>query len=325
MKSALSWDLLRTEASRGGSMKMRTLITIAGALTALTLAGTASGATVAVSITKNGYVPLSTKIAAGDVVTFTNADTVAHEVDVKQKAGYTCTPSPLVLQAGQSGSCTFQTAGNYSYSDPNVKGKAFQGTVQVTAPAGGGTTKVTLNASPRIVVYDAKASLTGMLTSGTSGEQVQVTAQPCGSGKTAAVGTVATTAGGAWSLPVQPLMNTVYTAKAKGATSPAALVRVQPRMTLTKVSRTKYAVRVTAATSFAGKLVSFQRYRLSDRRWVTIRTVALTAGTGATAPTVASVRTFTARLVRGLRVRAVLGLAQTGSCYWAGKSGTIRS
>jgi len=85
------------------------------------------------------------------------------------------------------------------------------------------------------------------------------------------------------------------------------------------------AVRVTAAASFAGKYVSFQRYRGIDRRWVTIKTVALTTGTGAAAPTVVSARTFTAVLRRGLRVRAVLGLAQTGSCYWAGKTNTISS
>jgi plastocyanin len=305
---------------------MRKLITIVGALTALAIAGTAGGATVSVSITKNGYVPLSSKIAAGDVVSFTNADTVAHEVAFKQKSGFSCAPSPVVLQAGQSGSCTFQTAGNYSYSDPNVKGKTFQGTVQVTAAAGGGggTQALTLKAAPQIVVYDAKASLTGVLASGKTGEQVQVSAQPCG-GKTNLVGATTTAAGGAYSLQVQPLMTTVYTAKAKGATTPASTVKVQPRMSLSKVARSKYAVRVTAASSFAGKFVSFQRYRLSDRHWVTIKSVALTAGTGAAAPTVVSSRTFAARLIRGLRVRAVLGLAQTGSCYWAGKSGVIRS
>jgi plastocyanin len=304
---------------------MRKLLTIAAALIALAIAGTAGGATVSVSITKNGYVPLSSKIAAGDVVSFTNADTVAHQIAFKQKSGFSCAPSPLVLQPGQSGSCTFQTAGNYSYSDPNVKGKTYQGTVQVTAAAGGGGTQsLTLKAAPQLVVYDAKVALTGALASGKTGEQVQVSAQPCG-GKSAPVGATTTAAGGAFALQVQPLMNTVYTAKAKGATTPAVTVKVQPRMSLSKVARSTYAVRVTAASSFAGKFVSFQRYRLIDRRWVTIKSVALTAGTGAAAPTVVSSRTFTARLIRGLRVRAVLGLAQTGSCYWAGKSGTIRS
>ena len=43
----------------------------------------------------------------------------------KSATGFTCTPSPLVLQPAASGSCVFHTAGSYSYSDPNTKGNTF--------------------------------------------------------------------------------------------------------------------------------------------------------------------------------------------------------
>src|SRR5439155_13641450 len=115
----------------GGNM--RKYILLAGiAVLALTV-GSAAAKTVTVTITKNGYVPSSTTIAQGDTVQFTNSDTVVHQVTFKSTTGVTCTPNPLVVQPGASGSCTFATAGKYSYSDPNTKGNTFSGTITVTA------------------------------------------------------------------------------------------------------------------------------------------------------------------------------------------------
>ena len=84
---------------------------------------------VTVSITKNGYVPKAVTIAVGDAVHFTNTDTVAHEVVLKKTGGVTCAPTPLVLQPAQSVTCTFRNTGSYSYSDPNVRGNTFRGTL----------------------------------------------------------------------------------------------------------------------------------------------------------------------------------------------------
>src|SRR2546430_17452803 len=104
----------------------KTLIAVI-ALSSLMLAGAAGAKTVTVSITKNGYVPSTTTIATGDVVQFTNADTVAHQVTFKNATGLTCTPTTLVIQPTQSGSCTVATAGTYTYNDPNVKGNTYRG------------------------------------------------------------------------------------------------------------------------------------------------------------------------------------------------------
>src|SRR5690242_13731246 len=114
---------------------MRTLAVLGlGVLTLTAFGASAVAKTVTVTITKNGYVPNSQSIVAEDTVTFTNGDTVAHQVAFKSTTGFTCTPSPLVLQPAASGSCVFHTAGSYSYSDPNAKGKTFRGSITVTTP-----------------------------------------------------------------------------------------------------------------------------------------------------------------------------------------------
>lgn len=301
---------------------MKHLLALVAALGVLATAGAAAAATVNVSITKNGYVPNTSSIAIGDSVQFTNSDTVAHQVSFKTTTGVTCTPNPLVLQPGQSGSCTFQTAGKFTYDDPNVKGNTFSGTITVAAAAPAGAVK--LSASPLIVLYGAKTTLSGTIASQKAGEAVQVLAQPCG-GSAAPIASATTTTGGAFSAQVPPLQNTVYTVRVKGSTSNAVTVKVQPKVTLAKVAAHRYSVRVTAAASFAGKYVAVQKYNAALRRWQTFKSVALRTLPGGTAPTVASGATFTARVSARLRLRAVLGLAQTGSCYWAGRSNVIAS
>src|SRR4051794_7282717 len=113
---------------------MRRYIVLAVVAVVVLAVGSAAAKTVTGTITKNGYVPSSTSIAQGDTVQFTNSDTVVHQVTFKSSTGFTCTPNPLVVQPGASGTCTFQSAGNYTYSDPNSKGNTFRGTISVTAP-----------------------------------------------------------------------------------------------------------------------------------------------------------------------------------------------
>src|SRR3954464_2796658 len=87
----------------GGTMR-RYLLLAGIAVLALTV-GSAAAKTVTVTITKNGYVPNSAAIAQGDTVQFTNSDTVVHQVTFKSTTGVTCTPNPLVVQPGSSGTC----------------------------------------------------------------------------------------------------------------------------------------------------------------------------------------------------------------------------
>lgn len=300
---------------------MRKMILLA-AVTALAVAvGSAGAKTVTVTITKNGYVPKSAAIVQGDTVQFMNSDTVAHQVTFKSTAGVTCSPNPLVLQPGANGNCTFQNAGNYSYSDPNAKGNTFRGTVTVTAaPA-----SLSLTAKPVLVIYGSTDLLAGKLSTQQTGENVDVLAQQCGAPSATKTATVQTTTGGVYNATVKPLMNTAYTTKSKAVTSSVVTVRVRPRLRLTRVAPHRYTLRVFGATSFAGKYASFQRYNSTLRRWVALRTVLLKANSTGVAPTVITAGSFRSSVPGGLRVRVTLGQAQVGSCYAPGLSNTIRS
>ncbi len=93
----------------------------------LLLAGTGMSATLGVSITKAGFQPQAITVAAGDTVTWTNGDTVNHQV-VADDGSF----SSPVLAPKQSYSHTFATAGSVGYHDglhPTLKG-----TITVAAP-----------------------------------------------------------------------------------------------------------------------------------------------------------------------------------------------
>lgn len=296
--------------------KLLLVFTVAGALA---LAAVAAAATATVTITKAGYVPSSTTIAQGDSIQFTNADTVAHQVVFKTTAGVTCSPNPLVLQPSQSGSCTFQNAGSYTYSDANAKGNTFRGTVTVTASQPG----VSLAVAPHSVVYGNHVTLSGTDASHRAGENVDVYGQQCGASAASKVTTVQTTTNGAFTASVQPLMNTTYSVKVKSSTSPSVAVTVRPRVHLGKVAPHRYSIRVNAASSFAGKVATYQRY--NGTRWIAVRSVTLRANSTGVAPTVISSASFRSSLRSRVRVRVVLSQAQVGGCYLAGISNTILS
>ena len=299
---------------------MRKLLLLLAALAMLAVTGAVSAATTAtVSITKAGYVPSTPKVNQGDSVQFVNNDTVAHQIVFKTMAGITCTPSPFVLQAGQSGTCTFQNAGSTTFTDSNAKGNTFRGTVTVNATADA----LTLVASVHNLVYGGQSTLSGMLSSHKVGENVDVFALGCGTAGPVKVATVQTTTNGAYSVAVQPLLNTSYTVKVRNATSPATALTVRPRLHLGKIAPHRFAPRVSASTTFAGKYTSFQRY--TGSRWVYVRTSLLRPSSTGVLPTVVTTGPFSSAIRTGIRVRAVVGQAQVGSCYRPAISNSIRS
>jgi len=299
---------------------MRKLLLLLAAFAMLAVTGAVSAATTTtVTITKAGYVPSTPKISQGDSVQFMNSDTMAHQIVFKTMTGVTCVPNPLVLQPGQSGTCAFQSAGSTTFSDPNEKGNTFRGTVTVNAVA----ESLTLVASLPSVVYGGHSTLTGVLSSHKVGENVDVFALGCGTSGPVKVATVQTTTNGAFTASVQPLLNTSYTVKVKNTTSPSVPVTVRPRLHLGKTAAHRFSPRVSASTTFAGKYTSFQRY--TGTRWVFVRTALLRTNTTGVLPTVITTASFASAIRTGIRVRAVVGQAQVGSCYLSGTSNTIRS
>ena len=307
---------------------MRKLFLVLLAVASLGAAGavvsgarSASASSRTVTISKTGYKPTSVSITAGDAVVFANSDTAAHTVTFKQATGFHCSAVvPLVLAAGGSASCTFSTAGRYTFSDPLNKGKNFRGAITVAAaPA------ASLDAKPRAVIFGSKTTLAGVLADKQAGVSVQIIQAQCGDSKSTTLATLTTGAGGVFSYQAQPLRQTAYTARVKNSDSTAAIVRVMPHLLLSKAGRHRYTVRVSAGVSFAGKVATFQRYRTATKRWVKVRRVVLQADSTGVAPTVVSSATFRSGITSRQRVRVTLGARQVGTCYLAGRSNTIRS
>jgi plastocyanin len=301
-------------------MFRKVLFTAVAALSLALVAG-AGAKTVTVTITNNGYVPSTMTVAQGDVVQFTNSDTVVHQVTFKSSTGVTCTPTPLVIQPNTSGSCAFGTAGSYSYSDPNAKGNSFRGTIVVAAAA----QSLSIVTKPMFTYGANRSPLAGVLSTQTVGANIDVLAQQCGASASSKVTTVQTTTGGAYTTSVKPLMNTAYTTKTKSLSSSTVLVRVRPIMHLRKVAAHRYTLRVTAGSTFAGKYASFQRYNGTLHRWVAVRTLRLKSSAAGIAPSVVSTAAFTSSIRSSLRIRATLPQPQAGSCYAPGTSNTVLS
>jgi len=298
---------------------LKKLIVLASAV-ALLVAAPAPAKTVTVDISKLGFVPNAVSVQTGDSVTWTNKDTVNHQVVCA-----TCPFTSLVLAPGQTHTFTFSKAGKFTTVDPLNKNK--RGTITVSAaPA-----TLTLTARPTVATYGSTAAVAGVLSTAAAGQKVDILAQPCGENAAKVVGTATTTTGGNFAYQAQPTLGTSYQARYKGTTtvtSSAAAVSVRPVVVLKRNGAHRFTTQVVAAQSFVGKAVLFQRWVKVRHRWTTVKTVFLGKRVAASAPLPASTAssvTFGSRLKRGLNVRAVLPAGQAAPCYVSAKSPTIRS
>jgi hypothetical protein len=183
---------------------------------------------------------------------------------------------------------------------------------------------LTMTASPTLVAYGGTATLSGTLSNKRAGQTVSVEAQECGQTAFKRIATVTTTTNGAWTYVAKPTINSTYRAKFKSATSSPALVRVRPAIRLKKRSARHFSVALTAAQSFQGKFVYFQRYVASSRKWRNVTRVTLKTATG-TAPAIVTSSAFRVRITARLKIRALLPQTQAGTCYVAAQSNVIRS
>jgi plastocyanin len=282
---------------------MRRGVSLAVALLALAAAPHAVAGTMTVSITRAGFIPNPANIKIGDSITWTNSDTVNRQV-ISQEAGFA---SP-VLKPNETFTYTFAQSGKFGYRDPLVRNR--RGTVNVAAEA---ARSVTLAAARSTVTYGGSVMLSGNVSSGAASEKADILARPLGQTSFTKIGEVATTAGGEWSFAVKPTIQTAYQVRWRNAESGAVTIKVRPRVGLGIVSVRLgiFTTKVTAARSFAGKLVLFQR-RNSLGQWVSIKRIRLN---------VSSAARFRARLPRGnSRIRVYLPQPQAGAGYLAGIS-----
>jgi plastocyanin len=300
----------------------RSLILIPLALAALVIGAPASAqqhATKAVAITHSAFVPSAVAIVAADSVTWTNSDSVNHQV-VSQDAGFA---SPI-LKPGETYTHAFATAGKFSYKDALVKSTG-NGTVTVTAPP-----PPPLNATLSLVgnttsiVYGVdSATLTGKLSTAKSGQQILLSSQPLGEAQAKGLDTASTTANGEYSFTVAPTIQTVYTTTwhvgTDTATSPQLTVAVHPRVGLGIVRRVgnrfTYRAKVTSDTSYQGHYVYLQRYAAAVGDWVSLKRVTLDSTSRAI---------FSIRLVpHTTKLRLILPSSQAGNGYLSGVSRSV--
>jgi hypothetical protein len=173
---------------------------------------------------------------------------------------------------------------------------------------------VTLVASATTVVHHGAVTLSGTVSSGRANESVTIYAQPFGLGSFAALATVLTRAGGAWTLIVTPTIATTYKSVWNGNTTSTISVAVRPAVSIRSLTRLRFATHVTAERRLVGRTVQLQR-RLPGGRWQTIARAHLNRGSSAV---------FRPTLRRGRwTLRVAISINQAGSGYLAGFSRTI--
>lgn len=173
---------------------------------------------------------------------------------------------------------------------------------------------ITVAASSPTVVHGGAVRLTGKVATGRSNETVTVYAQRYGNGSFVAIATVLTNGSGTWTISVRPTIATTYKGVWNGSHSATVTVGVRPALSLGARPNHRYATHVTAARSFAGRIVQLQR-RLPDGRWLTVARARLDSRSSAV---------FHPSLGRGLwTLRAAISVNQAGNGYLAGFSPRI--
>jgi hypothetical protein len=173
---------------------------------------------------------------------------------------------------------------------------------------------LTLAAAPTIVVYGKTSTLSGTVSTKTANQSVSVFAQKSGQSSFVAIASVLTDAGGAWRYAVKPSIGTVYKALFSGGASPVRTIGVRPAISLRGLSKQRFATRVAAAHSFAGRTVQLQR-RSAGGRWPTIARARLNASGAAV---------FAPHLPRGSStLRVAMSVNQAGLGYLGGVSARL--
>ena len=292
---------------------MRRAIIFAVSALALVLAAPASSATVTVSIKRTGFVPKTTNINQDDSVTFSNNDTINHQV-VANNGGFA---SPI-LQPGKSWTRKFGNGGTFRYHDSLHPG--LTGSVIVK----GAPPQVSLVASAPVVKYGTTVTLSGTVSNKRAGETITLVQLPFGETTKQVIATLQTTTGGAFTYTVTPQVNTTYQAQWANRSESSVTVQVQPLIKLPFVSKTGYFhVYVTAASSFAGKTVFLQRYTLA-KTWINIRDLTLGSKSGR----LISVRFVKSLVPRGRwSIRIFMPATEMGGGYldsWSGTQPVVR-
>ena len=255
-----------------------------------------------VAIKPAGFQPATVTIQTGDTVRWRNDDTVNHQVVAEN--GHFSSP---VLRPRQRYERTFNTSGTFRYRD--ALEPTERGTIRVLGPP----PSVSINASAGTVFYGAPIRLTGFISSGATGQIVQIWARPLGQASFVKVADLTTATAGAYDYPTTPQVLTEYQARWGNRLSAIVSVGVRPRLSLIRRSPW-FVTSAKANKSFAGRYVYVQR-RSSLGQWVNRKKVIL-GSSGA--------RRFKMDLPRGRHIiRIFMTTNQAGTGFLWSHSRTI--
>ncbi len=184
--------------------------------------------------------------------------------------------------------------------------------------------RVTLRARPSIVLTGTRVMLVGSVDNGRAGEDVKIQARDCGSEFFRVVDGAISEAGGGWSTIYWPRSTTTLRAIWNDASSPEVRVLARAHVHLQRRSGGRFEVRVAGSLVWRKRVV-VQRF---DRRlgtWGSVKPVLLTDSLPSGDGLSFASATMKVPVSKGTLIRAVFPRSQTGPCYEAGTSNTLRT
>ena len=280
-----------------------TCILAAGAL-ALASASAAGAATITVQIKAKGFSPATVTINHGDKITWHNADKVNHQVVAND--GSFASP---ILRPGQSWAWTFTIAGTVGYHDALYPARIGKVTVKGPPPS------VSIGLSQPIVYYGQPLMISGAISTGASGQSVEIDGQAWGQPSPVQLAIVKTGTSGTFAYSVTPSLYTTYVARWNGTASGNVVAQVAPAVHLLPGLSGYMRATVAAPVSLWHKHLYLQRLS-SLGQWVNIAALDLGQQNG---------RIFrpSAFLPAGTsHIRVFLSVNQAGNGLLASHSGT---
>jgi hypothetical protein len=174
--------------------------------------------------------------------------------------------------------------------------------------------KITIAVRPTIASITTPAvTVYGTIDSANAGESITIQAKGCGETFFRAYSGASTEAGGTWSQLVFPTTTMRLRAVWKSATSSEVTVSKRVFVGFRQRAATRFSVYMVGyGNRFVGKYVNIQRFDQRLGRWGTIRKLVLTSDRYGTS--------FTLRVPKGTRLRAVLPNSEARPCFLGGTS-----
>ena len=190
--------------------------------------------------------------------------------------------------------------------------------VAATSATAAAAPTVTLDPSRRVAIFGDSIDLNGAIEPAAVNQKVTISITP--QGQQTRTLTATTQSDGSFTVSYQPRMLTTAVAHYLTASSRQVIMFVRPRVSLRRVSRTRFAVTVVAGSSLAGKYVWISRYVARTKQYAHVARVTLRQSSRSKTISVGSARI---KIRRVTKLRAFLPLSQARPNYLDAQSNFI--